>query len=169
MPALDCIDRSIISILNQDARAPTTRIAREIGIPERTVHNRIKRLIEQNIIHTVAVVNPHAFGYSLAVDIFCELEIGAMAQALEALTQMPEIAYIAISTGDQDISLQAIFKSSAEMQDFITYKLHQVPGMRRTRTVLIPQILKDTYQWMPPDDCQDGQGENSNDVTPISE
>jgi DNA-binding Lrp family transcriptional regulator len=68
-----------------------------------------------------------------------------------ALQQMPNITYVALSTGDQDISLQAIFKDSNEMNDFITHELHQVPGMRRTRTVLIPRILKDTHQWLPLD------------------
>jgi hypothetical protein len=39
------------------------------------------------------------------------------------------------------------------MQSFITDKLHQVPGLRRTRTVLMLQLLKDTYEWRPPSDC----------------
>ena len=107
------------------------------------------------MIRTVAVVNPEAFGYTLAVDVFCELEIGSMPQAIAALMELPEIAYMAISTGDQDISLQALFKSSEDLQEFITQKLHQVPGMRRTRTALIPRILKDTYQWVPPDPCRE--------------
>ncbi|HVN53031.1 MAG TPA: Lrp/AsnC family transcriptional regulator [Anaerolineaceae bacterium] len=153
MPALDCTDQKIITVLSQDARATTSRIARETGIPERTIHHRIKRLKEEKLIRTVAVVNPEAFGYTLAVDMFCELEIGSMPQAIAALMELPEISYMAISTGDQDISLQALFKSSEELQEFITQKLHQVPGMRRTRTALIPRILKDTYQWIPPDPC----------------
>jgi Lrp/AsnC family transcriptional regulator for asnA, asnC and gidA len=150
---LDCIDRRIIEVLNQDARQSSASIARQVGIPERTVHNRIKRLVEANIMKTVAVVNPRAFGYQMAVDIFCELDVGFYPQAMEELLKMPEISYIAISTGDQDVSLQAIFRNSDEMQDFITHKLHQVPGMRRTRTVLIPRILKDTYEWLPPNLC----------------
>ncbi len=157
MPAPDMIDRKIIEILNQDARTASSEIARRVDIPERTVHNRIRRLQEGGYIHPIAVVNPKAFGYTLAVDIFCEVEVGQMVQATEALVAMPEISYIAISTGDQDLSIQGLFKDIEEMQEFITTKLHQVPGMRRTRTVLIPRILKDTYQWMPPDDYQEGQ------------
>jgi Lrp/AsnC family transcriptional regulator for asnA, asnC and gidA len=144
------IDRQIMQILNQDARTPSSEIARQVGVPERTVHNRIHRLQEGGYMHAIAVVNPKAFGYTLAVDIFCEIELGHMAQAAEALIDMPEISYIAISTGDQDLSIQALFKDIEEMQDFITHKLHQVPGMRRTRTVLIPRIIKDTYHWLPP-------------------
>jgi len=141
-----------MQILNKDARTSSSEIARQVRIPERTVYHRIRRLLEGNYIKTVAVINPKAFGYTLAVDIFCEIELGLINQAAEALLSMADVSYIAISTGDQDISIQALFKGIEEMQAFITHKLHQVPGMRRTRTVLIPRILKDTYQWLPPEE-----------------
>jgi Lrp/AsnC family transcriptional regulator, regulator for asnA, asnC and gidA len=147
---LDRLDKAIITFLNRDARTPSARIARELGVSDRTVHHRIQRLIELNIIQPVAVVNPAKFGFNLAVDIFCELEVGYQEQAVKAILDMPEVSYLALSTGDPDISLQALFKNGDEMQEFITNKLHQIPGMRRTRAVLIPRILKDTYEWLPP-------------------
>jgi Lrp/AsnC family transcriptional regulator for asnA, asnC and gidA len=152
MSRLNQLDRALIELLNQDARLSSAEIARRLGVPERTVNYRIRRLKELNVIQPVAVVNPTVFGYSLAVDIFCELDVGFQSQAIEAILNLPEVCYVAITTGDQDLSLQAIFKNGDEMQEFVTHKLHQVPGMRRTRTVLIPRVLKDTYQWLPPQD-----------------
>jgi Lrp/AsnC family transcriptional regulator for asnA, asnC and gidA len=149
------LDKAIIECLNQDARASSAEIARELGIAERTVRYRIQRLIDQKIIRPITVINPAAFGYNLAVDIFCEVDLEYQSQTLEALLHLPEVTYVAISTGDQDIILQAIFKNSDEVHEFVTHKLHQVPGMRRTRTVLVPRILKDTYQWLPPDKAYD--------------
>ena len=151
MAKFDHLDQDIVKLLNRNARLSSAQIARQLGESARTVQNRIQRLTQLGGIQFVGVVNPASFGYSLAVDIFCELEVGYQEQALQAIQDMPNITYVAISTGDQDISLQAIFKDSADMNDFITHKLHQVPGMRRTRTVLIPRILKDNYQWLPPD------------------
>jgi len=150
MTKFNRLDRAILKLLNQNARMPSAQMARELGISARTAQNRVQRLVDLGAVRFVGVVNPASFGYNLAVDIFCELEVGFQEQALQAIQEMSNVTYIAISTGDQDISLQAIFKDSAEMQDFITHALHQVPGMRRTRTVLIPSILKDNYQWQPP-------------------
>jgi DNA-binding Lrp family transcriptional regulator len=149
MSEFDPLDQAILTLLHNNARLPSARIARQLGESPRTVQHRIQRLIDQGILHPVGVIHPAAFGYSLAVDIFCELEVGSQDQALEAILAMPNITYAAITTGDQDISLQAVFRNSAEMHDFITHVLHQVPGLRRTRTVLVPSILKDTYQWLP--------------------
>ena len=155
MSKFNRLDKAIIECLNQDARASSAEIARELGTAERTVRYRIQRLIDQKIINPITVINPAAFGYNLAVDIFCEVDLEYQNQTLDALLRLPEVTYVAISTGDQDIILQAIFKNSDEVHDFVTHKLHQVPGMRRTRTVLVPRILKDTYQWLPPDEAYD--------------
>lgn len=155
MSRFNRLDKAIIESLNRDARASSAEIARELGIAERTVRYRIQRLIEQKVIRPITVVNPAAFGYNLAVDIYCEIDLEAQSRTIEALLKLPEITYVAISTGDQDIILQAFFKDSEEVHDFITQKLHSVPGMRRTRTVLVPRILKDTYQWLPPEEAYD--------------
>jgi len=151
MTKFDQLDQVILKLLNQNGRMPSAQIARQLGESARTVQNRIQKLIDLNAVQFVGVPNPAAFGYSLAVDIYCELEVGYQEQAILALLNMPHITYVALSTGDQDITLQALFKDSADMQDFITNQLHQVPGMRRTRTVLIPRILKDSYHWLPMD------------------
>ena len=153
MSKFNHLDKAIIECLNQDARASSAEIARGLGIAERTVRYRIQRLIDQKAIHPITVINPAAFGYNLAVDIFCEVDLEYQNQTLDALLHLPEVTYVAISTGDQDIILQAIFKNSDEVHEFVTQKLHHVPGMRRTRTVLVPRILKDTYQWLPPEEA----------------
>jgi Lrp/AsnC family transcriptional regulator for asnA, asnC and gidA len=133
LATFDKLDKAIIHLLNRDGRLSSSAIARQLQVTERTVRNRIKRLTESGVIRPVAVVNPAAFGY----------------------TTMPEVSYVAYAAGDQDISLQAMFKNSSDLHIFITNKLRQVPGIRHTRTVLVPRIIKDAYQWLPPDEAFD--------------
>jgi Lrp/AsnC family transcriptional regulator for asnA, asnC and gidA len=161
----DVLDKEIIFYLNQNARMPSARIARQLDVSERTVNHRIKRLVESGVIQPVAVVNPSSFGYTLAVDILCELEVGFQSQVIQAIYEIPQLCYMAVSTGDQDIILRAYFRDSGEMNDFITHQLHQIPGMRRTRTVLLPRILKDTHQWLPPDEVFSSEGGSEGEMT----
>lgn len=144
------LDRQIIELLNQDARMPSSQVAHLTGIPERTVRQRIRKMISSGVIKTVAIVNPSAFDYTMVVDISCQVDLAQREQVISSLNHIPEISYIAYSTGDQDIVLQARFKSSADMHDFITHRLYQIPGMERTHTVLVPSIIKDASQWLPP-------------------
>ncbi len=153
MATFDKLDKAIIHVLNEDGRLSSSAIARRLDVTERTVRNRIRRLTESGVIRPVAVVNPAAFGYTLAVDIFCEFDAALANQAIAAITTMPEVSYVAYAAGDQDISLQAMFKNSSDLHLFITNKLRQVPGIRHTRTVLVPRIIKDAYQWLPPDEA----------------
>jgi len=152
MSKFDDLDKAIILRLHQDARIPSAVIARQLNQSPRTVQNRIQRLVDQGVIQLAAVIDPLSFGYNLRVDIFCEIEAGQIDQAIDRISQMQNVTYLAISNGDQDVSLQAIFRDSLEMQDFITRQLHQVPGMRRTRTVLLPRLIKDSHQWLPPEE-----------------
>lgn len=150
MTHLGDLDRQIIQYLNQDARLSSAEIARQLDVPERTVRYRINRLIDDDVIRPVAVVNPAAFGYTLMIDVFCEVDAGLQSEIVATIQAMPEVSYIAFATGDQDISFQAMFKSSDEMHQFITERLRHIPGMGRTRTVLVPRIVRDTYRWFPP-------------------
>jgi Lrp/AsnC family transcriptional regulator for asnA, asnC and gidA len=147
---LDLLDRRIIRLLQRDGRAAAAEIARQLGVSERTVRNRIGRMREQKAVLPTLVVNPKYFGYQMAVDVFCEVDMARMTEVSGALGQLPEVNYVAYSIGDQDISIQAVLESSDAVYDFVQ-RLSRIPGIRRTRTVLVPRILKDTHEWIPPE------------------
>ena len=149
MAKFDKLDRDIMVYLQQDGRMQSSKIADRLQISERTVRNRIDRLVKNHAIHPTIVVNWKAFGYQTAVDIFLEVELPRMNEIGEALRQQPEVNYIAFSTGDQDISIQAVLKSNDDLQNFIQ-RLSEIPGIRRTKTVLVPRINKHTHDWIPP-------------------
>ena len=158
---LDKLDFRIIQLLQKDGRASSATLARTLNAPERTVRNRINRMVEQAVISPTVVVNNRHFGYQTAVDIFCEVEINKMEEIAAELLKLPEINYVAYSTGDQDISIQVLLGSSDGIYDVIQH-LASIPGVQRTKTVVVPRILKDTYEWIPPeDDFEDYDGDEN--------
>jgi Lrp/AsnC family transcriptional regulator, regulator for asnA, asnC and gidA len=150
MRVFDQLDRRVIRLLQKDGRASSAEISRQLGASERTIRNRINRLIEHQAILPTVVVNHRRFGYQTAVDIFCEVDISRMAEICQALAPLPEVNYIAYSTGDQDLSIQALLESSDAVYEFVQ-RLAAIPGVQRTKTVLVPRILKNTYEWIPPE------------------
>jgi Lrp/AsnC family transcriptional regulator for asnA, asnC and gidA len=153
------LDRRIIYLLQRNGRATSAEISRQLGVPERTVRNRIKRMVERGAIVPTVVVNHQHFGYQTAMDIFCEVDLNKMEEVGRALSQLPEVNYIAYSTGDQDISVQALLQSSDAVYEFIQ-RLANIPGVRRTKSVLVPRILKNTYEWIPPEaDFEEYEGD----------
>ena len=55
MRNVDSLDRSILSYLRESARAPYVDIAKSVGVTERTVRTRIKKLEDDGIIRGYTV------------------------------------------------------------------------------------------------------------------
>ncbi len=148
--SLDLLDRQIICFLQGDGRMSSSEIARLLNLPVRTVRHRIDQMIERKEILPTVIVNHEKFGYRMAVDIFCQVEINKVEKVAEILKNFHEINYIAYSFGDQDISIQVLVEDADKAFKFVQ-KLAEIPEIQRTKTVLVPRILKNTYEWIPPE------------------
>jgi Lrp/AsnC family transcriptional regulator for asnA, asnC and gidA len=148
----DCIDWKIITLLNEDGRMPSAEIARRLGsVSARTVTNRINHLTEKGIINIRAIVNPETVGYGVMADVFVEVEPGRVREVAEKAAQLPQISYVACATGESDVSISLRVRSIEELFNFVTEKLGQIPGVRRTQSYLLPLKLKDLDSWLPPE------------------
>ncbi len=153
---IDTIDRAIVDLLIEDGRMSCADIARRIGnVSERTVRYRIDTLIQEGVLRISAVVNPRALGLSVTADVFLEVEPGRIMSVAQRMAEFDCVTYVACSTGESDVSIQIVARDNAELYHFVTEVIANVPGVRRTTTVLLPVVLKDVYQWrIPADLCQ---------------
>jgi Lrp/AsnC family transcriptional regulator for asnA, asnC and gidA len=72
---LDEIDMRIIQKLQEDAKTPFTKIGKELEIPDTTVHFRVKKLLENDIIRKFTVmVNHEKLGYTVRALLRIEIE-----------------------------------------------------------------------------------------------
>ncbi|MCS7051453.1 MAG: Lrp/AsnC family transcriptional regulator [Thermomicrobium sp.] len=149
---IDELDRSIIRLLQEDSRMPSAEIARRLGVAERTVRARINRLVQDGVVKLVAIVNPAALGYDVTADIFLEVEPGRLEEVAAQLTAMEEVAYVGLTTGDRDISIQVFVPSVDALYRFITEKLQRIPGVVGTTTYVVPRVLKWLHNWSLPAD-----------------
>ncbi len=153
---IDHIDRAIADLLIEDGRMSCADIARRIGnISERTVRYRIDTLVRAGVLRISAVVNPRALGLQVTADVFLEVEPGRIMAVAQRMAEFDCVTYVACSTGESDVSIQIVARDNAELYHFVTEVVANVPGVRRTTTVLLPVVLKDVYQWRIPEDlCQ---------------
>jgi DNA-binding Lrp family transcriptional regulator len=154
----DSVDRAIVDFLIQDGRMSCTEIARRIGhVSERSVRYRIDRMVKGGVIRVGAVVSPKAVGFPVTADVFIDVEPGHIMDVARKLVEFESVSYVACSTGETDVSIQIVARNNDELYDFVTQAIAQVPGVRKTTTVLLPVILKDVYQWsIPLSQCVDG-------------
>ncbi len=149
---IDRIDQTIVHLLIEDGRMPSSEIARRLGnVSERSVRYRIDRLIQQGVIRVSAIVNPKAVGLPVKADIFVQVEPGHVPEVARKMTEFECVSYVACSTGDRDLSIQVYARDNEELYRFVTEVIGNVPGVRKTSTMLLPLVLKDVYDWHIPD------------------
>ena len=145
----DILDYNIIQALRRICRTDAAKIAREIGANERTVRKRLNRLINLGVIKMSVMINPHMFDYDLTLLVYLKVEAIHEDEALDTLRNMPEVAYLAFGKEEDDVHLQAYFKSSGAMRKFIHKILPFVPGVHVIQTHLVLDDIKRPEEWMP--------------------
>ena len=162
--SLDMLDRRIMDLLQKDSRMSSTEISRRLNVPARTVRHRIDQMVQRKDIFPTVLVNHEKFGYRMTVDILCQVEIDKIGYVAELLKDFPEISYIAYSLGDRDLSIQAYLEDSDQVIDFVQ-KLAIIPEILRTNTVLVPRIIKNNNEWLPPEtDFKEFHKEEKSDI-----
>lgn len=158
---IDRIDQAIVRLLSEDGRMSSAEIARRIGdVSERSVRYRINRLIQEDVIRVDVIVNPRVLGFTVTADIFIEVEPGQVLDVARRMAEFECVSYVGCSTGDRDISIQVYARDNEELYRFVTEVVGNVPGVRKTSTILLPLVLKDVYDWHIPDSvCGEKGGE----------
>jgi len=147
-PKVDGLDRAIYGYLRENPRMPATVIARRIGdVPARTVRARLGRLLEEGIVVISAGVMPEKVGFPIRTDIMIDVEAGKIGQVVDALWDLDEVYYIALSTGDCDVSISTVATDMDALQTFMTETLHAIQGVRKTRVNVLTKILRQSYDW----------------------
>jgi len=159
MLKIDKIDLEIVNLLMDDGRMAAAEIARLIGnISERVVRYRIDRLVKEGIISISAIPRPRALGYSVAADVFIEVEPGLINDVATCLRDFECVSYVACAIGETDVSVQVLAHDTDEVYRFVTEVIGKKSGVRKTTTSIVPLVIKDVYQWrIPPSVCVDDE------------
>ncbi|MEM7538266.1 MAG: AsnC family transcriptional regulator, partial [Chloroflexota bacterium] len=146
---LDQLDYQMIHEIQELGRLDAAKIARRVGAHERTVRKRIRRLLDEEIISFRAVVNPKAFGFSIRVLIFLDVEPEFEEEVVQQFEQMPQVAFIAYGIGDCDLVLQVYFKDSDEMRAFLRRTLPSIAYIKFNGYILVPRVVRSISEWVP--------------------
>lgn len=147
---LDEIDAKILSLLHRDGRMTNTEVARRLGLAEATVRKRVARLLEHGVMQFQAWVDPLKVGYDIYAIIQIQVNPSQLEAAAEAIAKFPEIAFLGVCTGDFDIFAAAVFRSNADLYDFLTKRLTEVSGIIRTSTSSMIRLVKREYAFPVP-------------------
>jgi DNA-binding Lrp family transcriptional regulator len=131
----------------------SAEIARRIGdVPARTVRSRLRRLVGRGLIRISAGAVPEALGFGIRADIVIDVKPGQMDAVAERLGELDRVSYVALSTGDFDISAAFVATDVNALRTFVTETVHKIPGIDRTRVNVLTKVLKRSSDWAFPEE-----------------
>ena len=142
---MDELDLSILAALQTDGRRPFTDIAQNLGVSEGTVRNRVSKLIEQQILHIVGLVDPNSLGLNAPAMIGVSVAEGDIEQIASEIASYPEVSYLVMVSGEFDLIVEVLCTDRDHLANFLNYQLRKVPGVGRTQTFMTLRTFKMAY------------------------
>ena len=147
-PALDRIDRKILSILQEDGRIANLKLAEAVALSPTAVLARVQRLTRDGfILGYEARLNPLKLGAGMLVfvEVLLDRTTPNVFDQFKAAVQVhPEIMECHMVAGGFDYLLKT---RSADMNAYRVFAgnvLWQLPGVRETRTYAVMEEVKHT-------------------------
>jgi len=150
--SLDELETQIILALQEDARKSYKSIAKEMGVAEGTVSNRVNRLIQQGILKLQARVNPFAMSNKVAAILGINLKHRQHARAAKEIMALPNVNAVWVTTGKYDIFVEVLADSIKELNVFIFEEgLSNIEGIEATETHIMLDSDSKFFKIAPPE------------------
>ena len=136
MSNVDSLDRSILSFLRESARAPYVEIAKGVGVTERTVRTRIKRLEDEGVIRGYTV-RESGIGLTalIRLKVGSGTEIGSLAGEFSGWAGVECVYEI---SGDADLFAVVHVDDTVALRDMLDRMWLAAPGdISSTQTELV--------------------------------
>lgn len=146
---LDEVDERLVALLRRDGRCSYSQLAREVGMSEASVRQRVKRLLADGVMRVIAVVDPYKLGSTLDVMMNVSVELAKLDAFLAEAKGFAELRYLARMAGEFNVMMSALFRDVAHMDDFLN-RLGRVEGIRRYTLMPVLKVFKRTYDWVTP-------------------
>jgi len=143
---LDGTAKRIIEELQADGRRSYAAIAKNVGLSEAAVRQRIQRLIDGGVMQVVAVTNPLTLGFHRQAMIGVRAE-GDLRLIADQLAALPEIDYVVVTAGSFDILLEVVCEDDEHLLRLLNDGIRAVPGVRETEAFVYLRLTKQTYTW----------------------
>lgn len=143
---MDSIDLAIVSALQRDARQSQLTIAREVGLSQPAIAERIRKLERRGVIQGyTAILNATKIGVDVTAFIGVVIEkpahFDSFARHIHAMTEVLECHRVA---GEFTYLLKVKAANTRGLDALLTEKIRLLPGVTRTLTTIALLSVKET-------------------------
>jgi len=143
---IDELDRRILSILSDDSRVSSRKVAQRCKVSVGTVLTRIKRMEQAGIIKGYTTILDHEkLGYQLTAIAEITVSKGKLVEMEQAISKHSNVCAVYDITGLTDAFVIAKFRTREELGKF-TKGMLAMPFIDRTNTHLVLTTIKEDFR-----------------------
>ena len=141
----------LLEILQNDCKKSLKEIAREMGMPMSTVHEKIKRFEKLKLIKGYrAVLDEKQLGFTVTAFIMVATRCSGGEKTFqrsigETVSSLPHVLETHTLSGEWDLLVKVKFKDVRELGKFVNESIRTIAGIEKTMTMVsIDEIKEDT-------------------------
>ena len=139
---MDALDRRLIALLREDARASIASLAKKLGVARGTVQNRLSRLEHDGTIVGYSVrLKPQVEEHRIRAFMTVAVEGNRIEEVIAALRGDPAVGALHSTNGRWDIVAELRADSLASF-DQVLGRIRQLAGIASTETSLLLSTFK---------------------------
>lgn len=144
-PLLDPTDRTILKLLQANARTSNADIARHLGMAPSAILDRIRKLERRSVIQGyVARIDPVAVGLGLTAFILVRTEERVGSAAIgQALARQPEVLEVHHVAGEDCYLVKVRVPDTGTLSRMLRERFGRLKGVRGTRTTIVLSTVKE--------------------------
>ena len=139
---LDNLSREIIEIMKSDATIPISTISSKLGVNERIIQKRIKRMLADNIFTIQVVLNPKILENQVWATIGIMVNKRDAQTVIDSILNCTEIYLASVSLGRFNVVTAGHFFNMDLLNEFVTHKLTSIDGIGSIETFIHNKPLK---------------------------
>jgi Lrp/AsnC family transcriptional regulator, regulator for asnA, asnC and gidA len=132
----DKLNRSIITMLQQDGRMAFSEIAQSLEVSEGTIRNRVSSMKQAGMLRIVAIADPVAVEYKTDAMLGLKIAPGHSPRAIaERLAALPDVVYILWVSGRYDLLIEVVSNDRDGLLNFLDAEIHGQPDIASAETM----------------------------------
>lgn len=131
---VDQFDKELISLLEQDARQTSDKLAEQLSASPSTVRRRMGELIKRGAIRIVAIPEPKQIGVPLVAIVAFQILHEKLNSFVTTMGSRKDVKCLYVTSGRFDAIALMWFSSTEQLYDFMESEAGKIEGIRATET-----------------------------------
>lgn len=143
---LDGTDRSILQLLQANARISNADIARQLDMAPSAILDRIRKLEQRGVLQGYAArIDPQAVGLGLTAFVLVRTEERVGSGTIgHALARIPEVLEVHHVAGEDCYLVKVRVRDTEDLSRLLRERFGRLKGVRNTRSTIVLTTVKES-------------------------